>query len=151
MSASKAPELVDWLLENLPPVLEEISRPSGREVEIHEGWPGDIIQCDTVVIGDHRIVQEEKQLRGQYRKEDVVIEIEILTVRPGGTATEARAAAYEIADAINERMRENPSGITLDGAACWARFGFDEFRYGLTDRSRSGWLRCTLVAHEERL
>ena len=151
MSASKAPELVDWLLAELPAVLAAIDRPAGRAVEIHEGWPGDIVQCDTVVIGDHRIVQSEKELSARHRKEDVVIEVEILTVRGGGTATEARQAAYEIADAINERMRGNPSGITLGGAACRARSGCDELLYGMKDRTRSGWLRCTLVAHEERL
>lgn len=146
MSGTATQQLVEWLIAELPAVLADIDRPARRAVELHEGWPGDIVQCDTVVLGDHIITQDEKDLGARHRNELVAINIEIITVRPGGTPAEAREGAYEIYEAINTRMRIYPSGLTLGGAACQAQMEPTNFLYGIKDKSRSGLLRCVLTA-----
>lgn len=148
--ASASPAIMTQLLELLPPVLAAITRPAGFAVEIHDGWPGDVIQTDVVILGDHTIEQDEASLGMRSRREDVTIEVEILGTRNGGTASEVREAVFEIADALMTWARTAP-GFTAGGTSCSLLLYPIEYKAGIGDHARSGWLRCTLKAHNARL
>ena len=152
MTATRAPEVLDWLLDTLPPVLAEIERPPGWEVTVTEGWDIETVQSDTVVIGGWTSEKNEAQQGARYRTETLTFDMFIVVIRQGATNTEVRELALGIHEAISARMRQNPSGLTIGGAVCRAQYGAnDTFQYGLTDRGRSCLLQTELTAYEARL
>lgn len=148
--ASKAPAVIEKLLELWPDAVgpEVIERRTGYPVEVHEGWPGDVIGADTVVIGNHTSDQAERSLGARHRSEIITVDVEVLVIRD--TAGECRSAAYEIADALSAWARTT-TGLTVDGAVCQSRFQPVRYQAGLTAAGRSGWLHCTVVAKFDRL
>ena len=83
-------------------------------------------------------------------EETITFDVWIVAVCPGKSATDARAAVHNIADAMSGYFRTG-SGWTLGGTACTGVFYPLKYKPGLSDKARSGLMRAELTATINRL
>ena len=151
MPATRAPEILDWLVAELPTIInDELERPAAGKVQVAEGWPGDRISRDHVIFDGYRTEQAEAGLGRGPRRETITFDVWIVAVCPGKSATDARAAVHNIADAMSGYFRTG-SGWTLGGTACTGVFYPLKYKPGLSDKARSGLMRAELTATINRL
>lgn len=137
-SSSIVPAAIDYLLAELPTLLDL------DDTQIAEGWPGNAVQREAIIIGSATSDQEWKTLGAWRKSEDATVTVYITVHQPGQDATSVRQRAYELADVVDTWLRSSTETLTL-GRRCvstlWAPIRWEP---AITDQGRAGILECEL-------
>jgi len=139
MASSIIPTAIDFLLDALSEITDL------DDTQITEGWAANAAQRESIVIGGASSDQEWGNLGAQRKNEDCSIDVYIMVSQPGGTATEVRRRAYELADIVDEWLRSSTNNITLGGLCAWSIWSPTRWEPAITDSGRAGILLCELA------
>lgn len=130
-------EALDWLMAELPGAV-----PQG--VQVAEGWPGDDLAAETLMLGKADMGHEWRTAGNLAtgKREDTTIECWLLVRLDGGTATDVRRRIAEISGAVDAWLRQDMEHVTMGGLATWSSWEPTEWMPGVSDSARDGALRC---------
>lgn len=141
--ATKFGDVIDYLLAELPAALGEI--------QLTEADPGRSLKREAVMIGPVDMEQEWSHINAaNRRRETVSLEMVVWVEKPGGTATETRERAVEIADMVADFLRSSTDAIQLGGLCGWCSFRPVKWNPLITDAGRAGVMECELGVFELR-
>ena len=132
-------DALDWLLAELPGAV-----PQG--VQVAEGWPGDDLAAEVLLVGKADLAHEWRTAGNLStgQREDTAIECHVLVRKDGGTATDVRRRVAEISGAVASWLRQDLDHATLGGLVTWCVWEPVEWMPGVSDSARDGALRCLL-------
>lgn len=142
--SSVVPLAIEYLLTLLPSI------PELDDTQITEGWAGNAAAREAIVIAGATSSQEWHTLGTRRKMEEATLDVYVMLNLLGGTATEVRTRAYELADIIDTLMRV-PVHVTLGGMCASVRWVPVQWAPAFSDAGRAGVLHCELQIFGARI